>query len=114
MLITKGTYKFIRAGICNSSILNKKESIPLKSFDFKDVVGEVIIEDEMPLTLSVKLKTDIEINSNYFTIIPINYTSQNGYITKITSFKLALSADEYVPYLLDETQFVKKARKKKD
>lgn len=107
MILLKGTYRFIKVGLGNACILNKEKNIPIYADDAVTMIGQAMIIEENPLELVIEISEDLEFESSYFSIVPMNYTQQNGYIINIDSFKLVTSYLDYKPFILSETDLVK-------
>ena len=86
MIIKKGHYEFVRAGLGEIDINLSDKSckmIPLYDTDGITKVGEVDIVKNSPLHLDFNLHTAITNDSDYLSIVPQNFTIQNGKIIKI-------------------------------
>lgn len=102
MMLNKGNYTFVRAGFGRVDITNKEKPviIPVYSQDCKEVVAQAEIVESIPLTLNLQVNKDIEFDSLYFTIIPMNYSMVNGVIYSISSLKFTTNDMDYKPFIL--------------
>lgn len=114
MIIEKGHYEFVRAGLGDININLKDKSckkIPLYNTDGITQVGNVDIVKVSPLHLDFNLHTAIINDSDYLSIVPQNFTVQNGKIVKIFTFKITSTYENFVSFPLNDQDFVKKADK---
>ena len=114
MIIEKGHYEFVRAGLGEIDIdLSDKfcKMIPLYDTDGITKVGEVDIVKISPLHLDFNLHTAITNDSDYLSIVPQNFTIQNGKIIKIFTFKIISTYKNFVSFPLNDQDFIKKVDK---
>lgn len=114
MIIEKGHYEFVRAGLGEISINLKDKSckkIPLYNTDGITQVGNVDIVKVSPLHLDFNLHTAIINDSDYLSIVPQNFTVQNGKIIKVFTFKITSTYENFVSFPLNDQDFIKKADK---
>jgi hypothetical protein len=114
MIIEKGHYEFVRAGLGDININLKDKSckkIPLYNTDGITQVGNVDIVKVSPLHLDFNLHTAIINDSDYLSIVPQNFTVQNGKIVKVFTFKITSTYENFVSFPLNDQDFVKKADK---
>ena len=114
MIIEKGHYEFVRAGLGDININLKDKSckkIPLYNTDGITQVGNVDIVKVLPLHLDFNLHTAIINDSDYLSIVPRIFTVQNGKIVKIFTFKITSTYENFVSFPLNDQDFVKKADK---
>lgn len=115
MILEKGKYGFVKVGLGRANGINKNKEITIYSDDCTTKIGKAKVVEYNPLTLDIEITENLEFPFCYFTIIPMNYTQQNGYIVDIQSFKITGDSMDYKPFILSiEDNFkVKKVRKKK-
>lgn len=114
MIIEKGHYEFVRAGLGDININLKDKSckkIPLYNTDGITQVGNVDIVKVSPLHLDFNLHIAIINDSDYLSIVPQNFTVQNGKIVKIFTFKITATYENFVSFPLNDQDFIKKADK---
>ncbi len=114
MIIEKGHYEFVRAGLGDININLKDKSckkIPLYNTDGITQVGNVDIVKVSPLHLDFNLHTAIINDSDYLSIVPQNFTVQNGKIVKVFTFKITSTYENFVSFPLNDQDFIKKADK---
>lgn len=114
MIIEKGHYEFVRAGLGEIDIdLSDKscKAIPLYDTDGIIQVGNVDIVKVSPLHLDFNLHTAIINDSDYLSIVPQNFTIQNGKIVKVFTFKIISTYENFVSFPLNDQDFIKKTDK---
>ena len=72
-------------------------------------IGKAKIVEAHPLTVNLQVDTPVELNGPYFSLIPGNYTTQNGVIINIMTLKLVEHAEtENTPIIQNVEEMTEK------
>ena len=109
MKLDKGNYTYVTALVSNCQLSKKTQKPEVSVYFGLNKIGKAKIVEAHPLTVNLQVDTPVELNGPYFSLIPGNYTTQNGVIINIMTLKLVEHAEtENTPIIQNVEEMTEK------